>query len=498
MNKNFFKILTPVVFVITAVGILIYYISPAALDRVVEAEVWQPRIIIPQYMDLAFFGDDFMAERMLREESINARVPMNDGEIIITIFNANFDGLMDTQFIAFRNLLEIDSPVYLSYIDYDYDTMSYKRVWTERTAAYSPGTVNLFIMDLLGDRSNSILLSGLNNQGEHTLTIFNMNSTPLSGEALFSKIAEIKIDGTIVVRELERSQAYNMGLAQEQSFNISAFGRDPYSENILDQIETVFSFNNQTKFYEEISSTRIPGAQVEQRQVRELLGNLRAFENFISGLWHFITADGSINRNQYVYFDTATREIIFSDEETQQVFRWQNSSVTRYGLYISTQNISISTLRRAVDIELESLESIRIRVFEDLHLRPQLPASTIWDGSYIKASPPENQVQNIGIMDNAFITASYDSTFGRMQFFPDGNVNLTTNGTLRQGTYTFFRLNEENAGGLFLELRLPESRETYSVTGEHPGNLSLSRVRIGANGIERSNEIPVLLTLASD
>ena len=286
-----------------------------------------------------------------------------------------------------------------------------------------------------------------------------------------------------------------MGIGPGQSFNISAFSRDPNSENILDQIETIFAFNNGSGRYEAASNTRIPGAQIEQRRVRELLGNLRAFETFISGLWHFVTPQGTIDWGQYVYFDPQSREVVFFGDETQQVFRWQNSTVTRYGLYISSQNISISTLRRAVDIELESLDSIRIRVFEDL--RPQLWGHTSWDGSYRKAAPmgPQDQiVQSPRTPGDAFIEARYDSPFGRIRFFEDGSIDISSEDGMQQGRYTFFNLEETK----FLEIRFQNQRDTYSVLGEHPGNLNLSRVRIGARGVERMNDLPVLLTMASE
>jgi len=495
MKKNFPGILTAAVFGITAVFILVYLLFPnliplSGTEITREDGVIIPRVIIPQYPDFQFFEDGISMDGLTGEENMSARIPLNYGEEIVAILNVDFDGLVETQIVAFRNLLERSSPIYLTYIDFDFRTMSYIRTWTEASYAFIPGTINLYTMDLLGDRSICILISGLNNLGEHTLTIFRKDLPPAAGT--FTQIAALVIDGTIIVREVERSQAYRMGISPGQSFNISAFGRDPETENILDQIETTFAFNRESNFYVPINRTRIPGAQVEQRQVRELLGNIRAFENFLSGLWHYVSPEGEIEYNQYVYFDLISREIIFSDIETQQVFRWLNSSVTRYGLYISSQNISISTLRRAIDIELESLESVRIRVLEDM--RPQIWGNTIWDGSYRKAASPEYQAQGRSSGIDPFLDAPYDSPIGRIRFFPDGRVEIHSDDGSNIGRYTFFTLNDAN----FLELRFPDSRETFAVTGEYPGNLSLSRVRIGAAGVERLANLPVLLTPASD
>ena len=489
---EFLKIVSMVVFVLAALGILTYHLYPSSQEVIDFQADMQNRLIIPQHPEQAYFDDPDYAQGVMREEDISARVPLNDGEIIVSIVNGNFDGLIETQFVAYRNIMEIDSPIYITYIDYNYETQRHFRSWTGATLATSPGTVNLYTMDIVGDRSLCVVVSGLNSQGEHTLTVFRRAYTPGINIGYFYRIADIRIDGAIIIREIERSQAYRMGIAPGQSFTISAFGRDLESENILDQIETTYSFDNARGIYTESGRTRIPGAQVEQRQVRELLGNLAAFENFLSGLWHFVPAQGEIDSSQYIYFDLFSREIIFSDMETQQVFRWQSSSVTRFGLIISSQNMSISTLRRNVEIELESMDSIRIRVGEDM--RPLIWGNTMWDGSYNKAVIQGRQQQITQNNVDAFLDARYDSPMGRIRFFPDGRLEISSENSLRHGSYTFFSIENEK----YLELRMPDSRESYLVSGNHPGNLSLAGIRIGAAGIETLGTLPMLLTLASE
>jgi hypothetical protein len=149
----------------------------------------------------------------------------------------------------------------------------------------------------------------------------------------FNKIAEIRIDGSIVIQETDRTQAYRMGLTNGQSYAIAAYGRDPESSNILDQVELTYSYNTVNGLYEQTKVARIPGSQVEQRRVRELLnGSGGEFENFITGLWYYVSPQGTLDNRQYIYFDPDSRELIFYGDEIQQVFTWQNSSPTRYGL----------------------------------------------------------------------------------------------------------------------------------------------------------------------
>jgi hypothetical protein len=497
--KHFFGIFTIVVFAVCGLAILTLLILPLPFGPRRAKEEIQPRIVVPAGMSARAAEDfDDSAEMAVREDAMSARVPFADWELIVSVLTGYFDGgMLESQFIAYRNLREIQSPIYLTFVDYDASTQTYRRAWTAASSANLPGAVNLNTMDLLGDRSLCILLSGVNYQGEHTLTVFRNNPAqrPTSRE-LFSKIADISIDGSITVREGPRSYGYQNGTSRGEPFNIVGYGRDFDSYNILDQVEIAYVFNPASGVFEQRNRTRIPGFQAEQRRVREVLGSREAFEDFVGGLWYFVGPQGNIDRSQYVYFDLPKRQIIFFADETQQIFSWRNSFNTRYGLFISSQNISILSLRRSIDLELESLESIRIRVIEDRRIN--LGVSTPWDGSYRKAGPPQRQPR--APARDAFINAAYDGPIGKMQFYPDGVFEQKSSSQTRQGRYAFFNMN----GLGLLELRSNElrsnetrsEREVYLIEEESDKTLSLMRVRIGVRGVERLNEGLLLLTLA--
>jgi hypothetical protein len=424
---------------------------------------------------------------------------------MVTVLTQDFNNdNYDEQIIAYRNLLEIDNPIYITYADFDRSANSYRRVWSTATAATRPGTVNLYTEDLIGDRSVCVLISGMNNAGEHTLTIFRKNPPARQAQDAFNKIAEIRIDGSISIQERERSQAYQMGQTRGQSFSIAAYGRDYESSNILDQIEITYSYNPVNGLYERSRITRVPGTHIEQRRAQELLnGDPEEFEKFIDGIWYFVGSEGTVDNEQYIYFDPRNRELIFYTDDTQQIFSWKNSSSTRYGLYLSSQNISLANLRRFLNIELESLDSIKIRVVEDIHLR--IGVSAPWDGSYRRVTETGPEPVNNGNM--ARFSAVYDSPIGKMSFFEDGTYELDGAGGILRGRYSFFRLD----GRELLELRgagEKRIRETYLVEVSDPkiraenqtvfGNLALSRIKIGTKGIEDMHEAVISLALAEE
>jgi hypothetical protein len=523
MTKGFIRIITLIVFIGTALGIGALVLFPNEFFGPQRGrEIKQTRLVIPQEILDDLRAPDSAAERLAYEESIKAKVALNDGEIPITLISEDFDGdLQEEQILAYRNLLEMESPIYITYVRFDEKSRGYKRVWSNPTAATRPGTLSLYTQDMIGDRGTCVLVSGMNGLGEHTLTVFRKNNS--SGESPasqafpaaepFYKIAELRIDGNISVQETERTQAYQMGMTRGQSFSIAAYGHDYESSNILDQVEIIYTYNPANGLYEQSRTTRIPGTQMEQRRLQELLsGNPGVFENFIEGLWYYVSPQGTLDSRQYIYFDPLSREIIFYGDEAQQIFTWQNSSATRYGLYLASQNISVTTLRRFLDIELESPDSIRIKVFEDVRLK--IGVNAPWDGSYRKAGSRENRGSKEPSPIPSYIDGQYEGSIGKISFSPNGAYELQNGGTIQRGRYAFFGLNGEE----LLEIRAESpgntagegSRETYLVeregkaeeTGDGPTsareNLSLLRVRLSTRGIQELHEPAIPLSLVQE
>jgi predicted nucleic acid-binding Zn-ribbon protein len=439
------------------------------------------------------------------QEIERIKVNLENGEIAIAALSQDFDkDGSEEQVIAYRNLLKENNPIYLTYIDYLEDTKQYKRIWDAPVSATRPGTVSLFTNDLIGDRAACIILTGMNGSGEHTITVFKVTKDQ-QGDPVISNIADIKIEGTISIIETERTQAYQLGFTHGASFDIKGRGRDPLSSNEFDQVEITYSYNPSLNRYMQNGVTRIPGAQIETARLRELLrGSTEGFEQFIGGLWYRVAPDMSINSSQYIYFDTAGRELIFYDKNTQQVYTWLSSTSTRYGLYISSQNISVATLRRVMDIELEAIDSIRVKVFEDVRMKIDL--SAMWDGSYRKSSPAKKTADPHPAV-TAHIEAAYNSLLGDITFSSNGAYEINTSGLIQKGKYAFFALDN----GEYLEL-LPNGgaleqpgRETYRVTrfdgdgDENPSaGFSLQRVRLSTSGAQDFHGDPVIFTPAGD
>jgi hypothetical protein len=512
MTRKFFSVLMILMFILVLAGAFFLILRPVPQKK---GEQRQTRIIIPQ-TGAGARESVSDTERMVYEESIRPKVTMGESEAVISVLTQDFDGDQDEeQIVAYRNLTEIESPVYIAYIDYDEAGRIYRRLWDAGTAATRPSTISLYAQDLIGDRGNCVIVTGMNGMGERTMTVFRSprlrDQRRAEANQPFTRIAELRIDGSISIQEMERPQAYQLGMAPGQSFKIAAYGHDYESGNILDQVEISYEFNTRNGLYEQTRITRVPGSQIEQRRLRELLsGSPGVFEEFISDLWYYVSPEGTLDSRQYVYFDPSNKELIFYGDETQQVFTWQNSTPTRYGLYIASQNISVTTLRRFLDIELESLDSIRLRVFEDVRMK--IGISNSWDGSYRRAGTVKKAAPKTAEPVKPYIDAIYDSSIGKIRFSEDGVYDLSAGETASRGRYAFFLVNDQE----LLELR-PErnfgqnseprsqqgpnrsaGREVFRVTGRNTGGKSfvLSRIRLGAAGIQDLREAPISLIAA--
>lgn len=489
MTRGHFKVFTIIVFLLTAgvIGALVFL--PKDFFSSKNREIQKTKVVIPQNTGAggetthSTYGEDTQALKLTLEPD----------EVAITVLTRDFNNdSHEDQIIAYRKLEDIDSPIHITYVEYDMRNESYFRKWNASTAATKPGTLILYSEDLIGDDGICVLVSGMNGAGEQTLTAFRKIDPQ---NEPFIKIAEFRIEGSIAVEEPE------YGRRQGRSLTIATYGRDYTSSNIMDQIEVTYTYNQINGLYEQSRMVKIPGTRIEQMRVGELLnGNPGRFESFINGLWY----QGDDAQRKYVYFNTLTRELIFLHNNSEEVFAWQHSTSTRFGIHINSWNVSHTKLRRTINVELVSLESIRLRVYQDAYLRSG--PNIIWDGSYQRLSPAE-MVQERNLKNLPFLDDRFAGQDGIITFNRDGTYSLDPisgpSELSRRGHYAFFSLQDDQ----LLELRAAKtgngengenggngesSRETFKIS-RNENSITLSRVRIGTRGIQDLHEAPIVL-----
>jgi len=493
MVKKRLSILMVAVF--TGVALLIvalYYFPPWGEEEAETPSFQQNRVVLPREVDEE---GDFVPGDAGPDEQAGLKLPMSSGEVLAALLTTDLDGdFQDEQLLVYQNAAG-SGPLYLGYIAYDDGARSYQRLWTTAVPAEDDDSVrsesvSLSTLDLLGDHSVCAIITGMTARGEQALTAFLID--PISREPP-RLLVDLQVDGSIILRETARSEAYQLGVTGGGSFPLVAYCRDPDSDNIMDQVEITYTYDPAAGRYEESGRVKVPGSQIEQRRAREILGSRKNFEAFIAGLWYYVSPQGTLDSQQYIYFDPPgdggeAGEIIFYGDETQQVFTWLSASSTSYGIYVSTQNISITTLKRFVDVQLESLDSVRVKVVEDVRLN--IGGTTAWDGSYRKEVVSTAAVAE-ALPGEAHVDALYSGGLGALRLAADGSYELTLAGQTLPGKYAFLSID----GRRILELRpTGGSRETYLVEAA-PTGMTLIKIRLGIQGIEELNESAIFMTL---
>lgn len=327
------------------------------------------------------------SETTLKENSLTSidetkdqiLIPLESDEIFLQAINLdiNKDGISD-QICAVKKATSLE--LFLIPGIQDPLTGEYTRLDPIQTGITQSKTLVLYSLDLIGDRNNIIVVSGMDSDN-HQILISYMPFLDTGKKVVLDPIINLLADGSISIQEIARSDTYNLGLTPGISYPIHSFSSDPNAPGTLDQIERIYNWSPQLRRYIQTSEAQIPGKKIETKLLNQLQnGNLDSFEQFLDGLWYTSSTEKAQTKN--IYFDYTNNEIIFHDTSTEEIFAKENSSPRRYGVYFSTRNTSITNIRRLIDIELVGIDEIKIKVIEDVNLK--ITVASEWDGYYKK------------------------------------------------------------------------------------------------------------------
>jgi hypothetical protein len=428
-----------------ALGVVVYYFIRESVGAAAAARPVTTRQVVVSSADAAIEGLEARTERDAAVNHINA-LP---NEVILDVATVNLDqDEGDEQVLTIRKTDRSDGRLSIVVADYLVQRRTWIRAYEGETLATKLTTFSIQVKDLLGDHNLNIICTGMNDANEQTATVF--RRSPGSALLVYGPICSIAAD-SIVIDEKERSEGYQLGQTNGESWPLYAFSSDKDSQNILDQVKTVYSWDEKKASYERSAEERIPGAQVERAMISKVLtGSEGDFERFIQGIW-FEAGTGPFDAGaRLLVFDRPGSRITFYSEESQEVFTWSYSNPTRYGLYVGCQNESVSNLRRLMDVELTGADAITVRVFEDLQMK--VDAEDRWDGTYRKlpASAVESALRAVpGRAPPGFrLDGVYKSADGVEISFAGSRFVRSSGGRTEKGGFAAYRL----GGDVVLEL----------------------------------------------
>lgn len=378
------------------------------------------------------------------------------------------------------------------------DSLPNRRGWFRSWEAPVPvtklTTLQIQARDVVGDHWLSIVVTGMDERNEQTLTIFRERRGSEATGLQYDRVASVAAD-SLRIEDAERPESYQLGQTEGEPSSILAFSRDPASSNPLDQLRTTWTWSPRAKSFEVSARDPIPGAQVERDIATKVLtGKETDFENFLQGIWYDAQYAPNDPRTRLLVFDRKGDSIVFYSGDSQEVFHWNESHSTRTGLYVGAQNESVPTLRRLMDVEMTGADSVSVRVFEDLLMK--IDSENRWDGSYRRfkdESPPVSPATGLLALEGSWTGEGTKLILGH------GSYSLSQGSSLSQGRWLQYSLGSDRVLELIDE-GPGTARRNFRLELQEGGgmrNLTLTPVRPTINGLERAEAPAIRLSQKS-
>lgn len=379
------KRMIPVIFLLTAAALALLFFSRNLFVK--DKTISRARVVIPVVGEYKDGKSEQEYSDSLEQTSF---IQLSNGETLVGTLemDINSDGFDDQ-----INMVKTASSPYIVLIVglYNPKTGSYERSNYLATQITQMKTFACTSLDVIGNHKNSLVYQGVTDSGSVVLKIFN-GSHNKDGNFILVPIGDFEADGTIFIQQIPRSESYELSQTKGESFPVWVYTSESQSvgtdSSRLDQIQTMYEWNEEKGLYTVSKTLRVAGNRVAQKELARIQdGTVETFGRFLDGLWYKTENSGS--RIRFISFDYPNAEIIFEYEDSEEVYSWLKSTLRRNGIYFSAVNKSIENLQRRFDISLVGIDEIKIKLQDDV--RMLINESTLWDGNYKKFTSKESQ-----------------------------------------------------------------------------------------------------------
>lgn len=406
---------------------------------------------------------------------ISSPIPIDPNETLLDIYAFNLDyDEEEEQILVIRENDDPESLIRIIIADYSPFTKRWTRSWKGPTLVTKAKTFQVSVSDLVGDHNLNIVCTGMNDNNEQTMAIYwkvqNLDSKFVDA---FMPIFE-QAGSTVLIESSERPDSYKMDQSNAESWPIFVWKEDYSSGNYLDQIREQWVWSFSAKEYVLKNTESIPGASIARKMAESILdGNEDTFKSFLNGTWYKESIDPLSGNAQFITFQPQDESILFSSEDIIEINNWESSNLTRYGLYIASNNYSVRNLRRLMDIELAGADAVNVRIFQDYRIKADISGK--WDGKYrrlgAELAKAFKRPLAMAVNSKLVLSGTYVSEDGQSITFDKQSYKKTDGSMTETGIYGIFEL----AGQSILELRKDDKadsstqRKTYVLkTTEKP------------------------------
>jgi hypothetical protein len=427
------------VFIVTVAVLAVIFLQNRYLATP-EEKITASRVVIPQVTGHEGEDANHIDDNEYFDPDIVSLVPLNTDEVLLATVNADFDGdKQDDQVNAIKK--EGDPFISLIVGLFNVQKGEYERVATIATPIRQMKTFSYMGMDLTGDHRTAIVYQGIVDTGHSVLQAFFINKSNTGVSVM--QIANLESDGSIVVDQTERSDAYNMMVTNDASYNISVYSSDPENGG---QIHSIYSWDEELQQYKLSTQDKISDTVVAASDRAKLpSGSADSYFSFLNGLWY--KTSGSPKDLKYLYFDQENNQIMYMQSDQYEVYEWTHSSLRSQGIFIFATNDEIKNFQRQMDVAIRSTDEIRVRVFDNVLFL--IAEGLDWNGDYKKMSDAtsyiRNMSQNTPVAENLIGVLEAENEWraadGSTLTFENGAY--TCNGELIKDEGTYAQLNHD-------------------------------------------------------
>ncbi len=474
MKRN----ITILLFFLTA-ALLLFLFLGRGIFVTKDTSTVRARTIVPS----AESGEKSSADKQSsasEDASLTSLIPLFVDEIMINAisFDFNSDGYED-QVVAVK---KANNPYIIVVTGlYNPSKMIYERFFQYQTKVSQSKTFSLSVLDLTGTQQNNLIYTGFTDSNESVLEAFSLAPNPAGYE--LKQLISLYSEGTILIQQPQAKEGDVFADTEIVTYPIMVYSTEvTENSDTFDQLQTVYMWDESSASYKKGTETRVPGKKIEAKELSKIQdGTIESFAGFLNGLWS-LTAQNGVT-SQFLFFDYNAKEIIFSQESTQEVYTWVNSTLRRNGVYLSTVNTSISNLTRYFDISLVSLDEIKIKINDDLGM--VISSDTQWDGVYKKVQEKSLNGASSGNADILSLLETNESwqlmdneniTFSKGRYiFSSGSVTET-------GSYSQKTVNSNILLQMRSDLKTSLFEGFYAIETKDSA-LYLQPVRVTADGV---------------
>ncbi|GEM_PF-1075395 len=398
-----------------------------------------------------------------QDETIQfARVQLPPGYKILQMVDVNLDlDRYEEQVLVAQDALSEENTISLFVADYDTIRDKYVTTWKSETVAQQRKGLQVTVIDSTGDHNLEIVCNGINADGLQTIDIFRRTTSPDEYGLFFDRILSLEVEGTIELQESKRSQSYQNGITNGESYPVVTSSKDTESERLSDIIKRTYIWRNDSASYEMVLKKKVSGEEIEDRRLKELYeSGSEAFEKFLSGPWLYSKTSGENSphsQRALIHFNPIEKTITLYSGNVQEIYTWNSSHrFLANSLAIRGENEIVPFMRIYISAYVEDLNNIRLLIYDINSHNGQRNTNTSWSGMYQKIgeSLQKTFLSSYGasVNDKEFLPklkGVYQSDVGDELTFDPPYFTLEEDGELYKGGFSVYSM-----GSDILELKI--------------------------------------------